>query len=366
MSALYRPDQLHFNPSTFVGHCTPGEAHAKHITQLGTSACGATAVVNVLVLLDATDKSHATRLDYSCCILRRRANDAPLPQYLRSRYDAGCTGEELVESMRRMLIQNRGRLNLPIPADNISCGTSAGGIECEFVSFRDILEQQEMKRQLEPHLHHPPQRYQTNDAYSQKHGQQQVQGLSSTSLLPASFLTASSKRYSSKLSQVSDVPTDSDSDRGEGSISKHGQQRLLSEYLTSRFQDHWVAIATMNLQVNGNDAWHHQIVYGLDREKDLLYMLNPFETCTLSEVVDYMSTESVLLIRQEDILSRVNRPNADTSIYEDPLWKPFNVGHQIEEMVMAASSGHADESTFPFVLIPAAYVGGFAFFRRKP
>jgi hypothetical protein len=123
----------------------------------------------------------------------------------------------------------------------------------------------------------------------------------------------------------------------------------------------------MNLQVKGNDAWHHQVVYGLDREQGLLYMLNSFKTCTLAEVVEYISTESVLKIRVEDILSRVNRPNADTSIYEDPLWKPFQVSRQIEVLVNASSStSRSKDGEMKYVEIPAAYVGGFAFFRRKP
>ncbi len=342
MSALVSPDKIHYDPTTYVGYCTPTEAHNKHVPQLSSSGCGATAVVNSLLLLGAIDKDSLRKVDHSCCILRTRANEAPLPQYLKSRYNAGCTGEELVESMRKLLVKNRSILAPGV----------ANEIESEFVSFRDILlYEEERQKQL---------------------GNGGLRGGNRGH-------SGSRSAVSNNSDKTSTTTTTDDSDNDiQGGMSKSEQQHLLAEYLSSRFQEHWLAIATMNLQVIGNDAWHHQIVYGLDRSAGdsgpsasaagnnsggLLYLLNPYETCTLSEVVDYMSTESVLLIKQEDVLSRVKRIGADLSIYEIDLWRPYHVAEQVAEMVAAA--GTDEGGNFPFVIIPAAYVPGFAFFRRR-
>ncbi|XP_038659772.1 uncharacterized protein LOC119969772 isoform X1 [Scyliorhinus canicula] len=74
------------------------EAEQKQIVQIGSSACGATAVLNVL---------QALRLDIpaeviaSCVQTRLRKNDAPLAEYLISRSVAGATHQQLIEGAER-------------------------------------------------------------------------------------------------------------------------------------------------------------------------------------------------------------------------------------------------------------------------
>ncbi|XP_072942992.1 uncharacterized protein [Epargyreus clarus] len=74
------------------------EACERQVTQIGTSACGATAVVNVFIALgvpvnlEKINAAVGTRL---------RANNAPLPRYLLSRSVAGCTAADLVTGIQR-------------------------------------------------------------------------------------------------------------------------------------------------------------------------------------------------------------------------------------------------------------------------
>uniref|UniRef100_A0A2A4JEI4 Uncharacterized protein n=1 Tax=Heliothis virescens TaxID=7102 RepID=A0A2A4JEI4_HELVI len=74
------------------------EACERQVTQISTSACGATAVVNVFnalgvpVNLEKISSSVGTR---------QRANNAPLPRYLLSRAVAGCTAADLVTGIHR-------------------------------------------------------------------------------------------------------------------------------------------------------------------------------------------------------------------------------------------------------------------------
>ncbi|XP_028158132.1 uncharacterized protein LOC114351214 isoform X2 [Ostrinia furnacalis] len=74
------------------------EACERQVTQIGTSACGATAVVNVFIALgvpvnvEKINTAVGTRL---------RANTAPLPRYLLSRAVAGCTAADLVTGIQR-------------------------------------------------------------------------------------------------------------------------------------------------------------------------------------------------------------------------------------------------------------------------
>ncbi len=76
---------------------TESEACRRQVTQIGTSACGATAVINVLQALDVpfggVDEV-AARVG-----VRRRSETAPLPRYLISRSDAGASHRDLIRAM---------------------------------------------------------------------------------------------------------------------------------------------------------------------------------------------------------------------------------------------------------------------------
>ncbi|XP_039277754.1 uncharacterized protein LOC111046183 isoform X2 [Nilaparvata lugens] len=72
------------------------EASAKQVTQIGTSLCGVTAIVNVLVALnmpfslDKLKEAVGTRF---------RREDAPVPEYLLSRCMAGVTHHDIIKAV---------------------------------------------------------------------------------------------------------------------------------------------------------------------------------------------------------------------------------------------------------------------------
>ncbi|XP_026763046.1 uncharacterized protein LOC113521646 [Galleria mellonella] len=74
------------------------EACERQVTQIGTSACGATAVVNVFIALGVPVNLEKIN---SAVGTRLRANNAPLPRYLLSRAVAGCTAADLVAGIQR-------------------------------------------------------------------------------------------------------------------------------------------------------------------------------------------------------------------------------------------------------------------------
>lgn len=130
----------------------------------------------------------------------------------------------------------------------------------------------------------------------------------------------------------------------------------LPAFFRRNFEQKNILIATMNLQLIGNDAWHHQLMYGMDLQADTVYMMNPLESCHITWIERFVSTPSVLLIRRNDVLSRVDRVGGDESIFALPDWRRFNVGEQIETMKV--------DDSIDFVVIPAAYTGGFTVIRR--
>lgn len=236
---------------SFIGFCDQATATSLALDQLGISACGATAVLSATILCNVIRKEDLREVDTSMCIVRRRDETGPLPQYLLSRYDAGCTGEEVSLSFNALVKSIR-------PLDH--------GPRSEFRPYSEI-------------------------------------------------------------------------------------DCTISEFIRYHFSAGHILIATLNLQLIGNDAWHHQLVYGIDVDTDDVYMMNPLEKCPLHLVEKFISTPSILLIRREDILSRIDRPGADQSIYSRPNWDRFKIQQQIVDVLADATISH--------IVIPAGYKGGF-------
>lgn len=243
----------------YVGYFGSGEEAINHeLDQVSMSGCGITAVLNVLALFNFPI-SDMGKVDLSGSILRKRANDASLSEYLRSRSVAGCTGIELVHSMNSIISQN-------------------------------------------------------------------------------AFITATI--------QGQFLPTPS---LGSDSTS-------VADAIASKIRNGEVLIATLNLQLIGNDAWHHQLIYGIDPIRGLVHCMNPVGAYPLDLFYAMLSTPSVLLVRKEDVLRRINLPDPTLQVLcAEELWKPFEIEQQIERIGRDDALSH--------LLIPANYVGGIAAFK---
>ncbi|XP_067904837.1 uncharacterized protein [Heterodontus francisci] len=239
------------------------EAVQKQTLQIGSSACGATAVVNVLQAL-GFDISSAV-VD-KCVQTKLRKHDAPLVEYLMSRSVAGATHQQLIDGAEK---------------------ASEGKVMGRFFSFYP-------ERSVE-----------------------------------------------------------------------------LTAWLTSWMRKGAVAIATMNMQVavpEGEeipDAWHHQMIFGVDTEG--IYMTNPLEVEKRSLVERRLCSDSLLLVRQQDILTRLSE-GTDFSVLaqlpEHSLWEQVDVARQVGQMV-PKDVAPAEVSDSGFVIIPAAYRSGVTLFALR-
>jgi len=79
---------------------TEKEAVRKQVMQIGTSACGATALVNVLLALEV---DFPTAQLVEAVNTRQRRPDSLLPDYLLSRSQAGCNHRDLQTAASRVL-----------------------------------------------------------------------------------------------------------------------------------------------------------------------------------------------------------------------------------------------------------------------
>jgi hypothetical protein len=209
---------------------THQEACLKQITQVGPSACGATAVLNVLNALRFPIPT-LERVQ-ECVNTKLRANSSPLTEYLLSRCKAGCTHRDLIAGLYKL----------------------------------------------------------------------------------------SDKRIYSRFFAM--YP-----------------ERLvnLQSWLGYWIKNGAVPIATMNLQkCEGNvpDSWHHQMIFGVGPEG--IYLTNPLECVDPEQLWPQLSSESVLMVRTEDVISRWD-PKVDLPQLmriNDVRWKELNVVGQLRHVAV--------------------------------
>ena len=88
-----------------------------------------------------------------------------------------------------------------------------------------------------------------------------------------------------------------------------------------------VPIITLNLFVIGNDALHHQTIYGIDEEYVLL--TNPVERIHITNLYRFISTPGFMIIPEDHISSRpITTADIEYFSCTEP-WKQFNVSEQL-------------------------------------
>ncbi|XP_070786950.1 uncharacterized protein [Enoplosus armatus] len=235
------------------------EALERQTLQIGASACGATAVVDVLKALGVdVAPEEADR----CVQTHLRRNESPLPDYLLSRSEAGATHAQLI----------RG-------AEEASKGEVLGRFF---------------------HLH--PRRL------------------------------------------VRLVP-----------------------WLARWIRSGAVPVATMNMQLavpEGEevpDAWHHQLIFGV--APNAVFMTNPLDVVSEGELHQRLCSESVLLIRREDVLQRLTADCCLSSL-SDPRWTALDIEGQVRQMCLEEEQ-EQDGAKLTHITIPAAYSSGVTLFALR-
>lgn len=133
-----------------------------------------------------------------------------------------------------------------------------------------------------------------------------------------------------------------------------------------------VPIATLNLQLGVKqqqvpDAWHHQMVYGVGPRG--VYLTNPLEIVPEDMMMEQLSSDSVLLVRRQDVVSRF-QPTASLAPlmhHQDPRWCTMNVLGQVVNVLrehnMPSVPGYRAQVT-SHIRIPAVYRAGIALYVR--
>lgn len=136
-----------------------------------------------------------------------------------------------------------------------------------------------------------------------------------------------------------------------------------------------IPVATVNCQKvpypDGTipDAWHHQMIWGVS--EDGIHTTNPLQVISDEELMTQLCSESVLLIRRNDVLERWD-VNMDETPIETDEWSRLQVVQQIDKIIkeetlkiLYGNELKDNGMTTSHVVIPAAYKSGITIFAKK-
>lgn len=144
----------------------------------------------------------------------------------------------------------------------------------------------------------------------------------------------------------------------------------LVEWLAFWIRKGAVPVALLNLQKTPYrntipDAWHHQMIYAISSHE--IYLTNPLERKPVDTMLRELNSESVLLVRTEDVLKRfkANPTNLNDllcmreehTLEERKRWCDLNVLGQVVNVLRCPSN-------LTHITIPASYVPGITLFAR--
>jgi phage pi2 protein 07 len=118
----------------------------------------------------------------------------------------------------------------------------------------------------------------------------------------------------------------------------------------------------------GNDAWHHQMCYGI--KDNLLYLTNPFETVTINQIFNYITNGNFMIIPKEHVLNR-KIEKEDLKEFEKEKWENFSVKEQIINIIykekLKKNNINKNEyiNIFSDLIIPYGGLGGISVFCKN-
>ena len=149
-------------------------------------------------------------------------------------------------------------------------------------------------------------------------------------------------------------------------INPYENKIKFKNFLYKLFELKCSLIFTENLFLIGNDAWHHQMSYGI--KDNLLYLTNPFETVTINQMFNYITNGNFMIIPKEHVFNR-KIEEGDLKELEKEKWLNFSVKEQIINMFYKEKLKKNEKNeyfnAFNDLVIPYGGLGGISVFCKN-
>lgn len=144
-------------------------------------------------------------------------------------------------------------------------------------------------------------------------------------------------------------------------INQYENKEKFADWMSQCFKNKIALIFTENLFLVGNDAWHHQMAYGI--KDDQIYMTNSMELVPVTKVISYLTTGPWMIIPKEHIRER-NLDEEDIIELKKDRWECFQVLERILHIKSGMRYSFNGNTCFEDLMIPYGGIAGISAFCR--
>jgi hypothetical protein len=145
-------------------------------------------------------------------------------------------------------------------------------------------------------------------------------------------------------------------------IKEYENKEKFAEWIKECFKNKIALVFTENLFIEGNDAWHHQIGYGI--KDDELYLTNFLEKKPISQMISFLTAGQWMIIPKEHIFSR-NLEEGDIKELQKERWSRFNVLERVIRIKKFRFSSFQGNIYYNDLTIPYGGIAGISAFCKK-
>ena len=145
-------------------------------------------------------------------------------------------------------------------------------------------------------------------------------------------------------------------------IKQYENKTKFADWLKECFKNKIALVFTENLFLEGNDAWHHQMGYGIKDDK--IYLTNPMNKVTVTQMISYLTAGPWMIIPANHVFMR-NITEEDVKELQDEKWNCYRVLNRaigIKNMMISRFDG---QTCYDGLTIPYGGIGGISAFCKK-
>ena len=145
-------------------------------------------------------------------------------------------------------------------------------------------------------------------------------------------------------------------------IRQYEDKKKFAEWLKECFKNKIALVFTENLFLEGNDAWHHQMGYGI--KDDEIYLTNPMDKKTITQMISYLTTGPWMIIPYNHVLARdINEE--DFNELKNERWNCYSVLERAASIKNYRKPTFHGNSCYDGLTIPYGGIAGISAFCKK-
>ena len=138
--------------------------------------------------------------------------------------------------------------------------------------------------------------------------------------------------------------------------------KKFAQWLKECFKNKIALVFTENLFIEGNDAWHHQMAYGIKDEE--IYLTNPMNQIPVSQMITFLTAGQWMIIPRKHVIER-DIDDEDIKELMEERWSRFNVLQRALNLKTFRIATFNGNSCYDGLTIPYGGIAGISAFCKK-